>query len=405
MKNELRSEFPQLEKFVRERPFVYLDSAATTLKNTAVIERISQYYLNEVSNIHRGAHYFASQGTESYERVRRLTAAFLGAASSEEIIFTRGTTEGINLVTQCFEHIDYLKAGDQIVLTTLEHHSNLVPWQILAQRKGLILKTIPLTEAGDLDLAAAKELIQAKETKLFAGVYLSNALGTLNPMATLLTWAKENQVVTLVDGAQIVAARPVNMEALGCDFFVFSGHKLFGPTGVGVLYAKTQWLETFGPYQSGGAMVDDVSWDRTTYLSGPQRFEAGTPNIAGVIGLGAAIEWILDVGFDLIESLEKNLTHRLFESLQEVPGVRMVGLPNERINIVSFLIENTHPSDVGSLLDQQGIAVRTGHHCCQPLMKSLNLTGTIRASISLYNDEHDIDLFVEGLKKAQRMLS
>lgn len=404
MKNELRSEFPQLLKPVRDKSFVYLDSAATTLKNAAVIERINQYYSGETANIHRGAHYFASLGTESYEKVRLLVQSFLKASSPNEIVFTRGTTESINLVASGFEHLDFFKQGDQIVLTAMEHHSNIVPWQVLAQRKGLSLAIIPLNENGELDLNEAKKLIQDPRSKLLAFVYLSNALGALNPVKQLIGFAKENNVVTLVDGAQIVAARPVNVTSLDCDFFVFSGHKLFGPTGVGVLYAKKQWLERFEPYQGGGAMVDQVSWESTTYLEAPQRFEAGTPNIAGVIGLGAAVEWMNDVGFDHIEAIEVELTRELASALKEFSGVTVIGNPEQRLNIVSFSLDGAHPSDVGSLLDQQGIAVRTGHHCCQPLMKTLGLTGTVRASISLYNDSNDIELFIEGLKKAQRML-
>jgi cysteine desulfurase/selenocysteine lyase len=391
--------FPQTRTRINGQSLVYLDGAATTLKPAVVIDAVTRYYSEQVANVHRGAHHLADAGTSLYEGARAQVAKFIGASSPDEVIFTRGTTEGINLVASSFAQ-SYLKPGDEILITELEHHSNIVPWQIAAQKTGAVLRVVPILDSGDLDLKAYSELLSSK-TKIVSFLSASNALGVVNPVVEMIQMAKTVGAKTLVDAAQSMTTLPTDVRAWDCDFLVFSGHKVFGPTGIGVLYGKKDVLNAMPPYQSGGSMIDQVTFEATTYLPAPQRFEAGTPNIEGAIGLGVAVDFIERVGLKVIHANESHLVNKSIDRLSNVPGVRLIGSPAQRINVVSFLIEGVHYGDVGALLDQQGIAVRVGHHCCQPLMRRLGVAGTVRASFSLYNDESDVDRLVDGIKKVK----
>ncbi|MCB0406654.1 MAG: cysteine desulfurase [Bdellovibrionales bacterium] len=401
MKNlgTLKKDFPQLNKSVRGNPFVYLDSAATALKPQSVIDRINHYYSFEIANVHRGAHFFADQGTGFYEAAREKVARFIGSTSSDEIIFTRGTTESINLVASILGD-GTLKAGDEILLTELEHHSNIVPWQLVAEKVGVKIRVAPILESCDIDLNTFKNLLSAN-TKIVSFLSVSNALGVLNPVKKMIQMAKEVGAITLVDAAQSVTTIPTDVQAWGCDFLTFSGHKMFGPTGIGVLYGKNSLLNSLPPYQGGGSMIDQVSFEKTTYLRAPQRFEAGTPHVAGAVGLHAAIDFIESIGIQNIREVEKQLVAQTVKELQAISGVKVLGNPSERINVVSFVIDGIHHGDLGALLDQQGVAVRVGHHCCQPLMKKLGVEGTVRASLSIYNTEEDVDRLITAVKKAK----
>lgn len=397
----VRDQFPQLKLQSKSSPWIYLDSAATTLKPRKVIERVSDYYAKEVSNVHRGAHWFSFQATERYEKVRQQVADFLGAKRSEEIIFTRGTTESINLLAYSYaDH--FLKNGDAIVLTELEHHSNIVPWQIIAQKKNLEVRFIPVRPTGELDLTNLDQLL--KGAKIVAMTGLSNVLGYRTPFEDIFKKAKAAGAVTVLDAAQLVSIEKINVSEWPVDFLVFSGHKLFAPTGVGALYGRYELLESMPPFQGGGSMIDQVTTKHVTFLAPPYRFEAGTPSIGDIMGLGAALEWLNETGLSWIQSHEKKLMDEAIEALSSISHLKIIGDFSPRLNIVSFGLGDAHPSDVATVLDEMGVAVRAGHHCCQPLMKALGRTGTVRASFSVYNEAADFEGLVKSLNKAKELL-
>jgi cysteine desulfurase/selenocysteine lyase len=402
MAESFEKDFPQARLEREGERLVYLDNAATTLKPRAVIDRIKIYYEGEVSNVHRGAHELADVGTSNYESARRNIAEFVGAANPTEIIFTRGTTEGINLVASSYG-LANLNEGDEIILTELEHHSNIVPWQLVAECKRAEIKVIPILESGDLDLEAYQRLLSSK-TKMVSFLSVSNALGVKNQVKKIIEMAKAVGALTLVDAAQSVSTLKTDVEDWGCDFMVFSGHKLFGPNGIGVLYGKEELLNQMPPYQGGGSMIDQVAFEGTSFLKSPQRFEAGTPNVAGVVGLDSAISYLQSVGLESVQAIEEKLVRQTVEGLKGLGGIRIFAEPETRVNVVSFEVEGAHPSDVGHLLNQQKVAVRTGHHCCQPLMKRLGVPGTVRASFSLYNTEEDVDRLLRAVEKTKEFL-
>ena len=397
----IRDQFPILQQKVYGRPLIYFDNAATSQKPKKVIDAISAYYLNENSNIHRGAHYLSNKATEKYEKAREAVRRFIRAKSREEIILTKGSTESINLVASCLSHFLF-KPGDEILVSGLEHHANIVPWQIAAEQTGAHIKVIPVLYSGELDMQVFKNVL-SKKTKLLALSHISNALGTLNPVEEMISLAKEKGALVLLDGAQSVPHMSVDMQALDCDFFCFSAHKIYGPTGIGVLYGKKALLEQMPPYQSGGEMIKEVSFSGTTFNDLPYKFEAGTPNIAGGVGLLAAIEFMEEVGMDEIEQRESELLAYATKKLKEVGGIRFVGEAAKKAAVISFLIDGIHPSDVGSVLDKLGIAVRTGHHCAQPIMDRFEIPGTVRASFAVYNTEEEIDAFIQGIEKVKQL--
>lgn len=399
---EMQKLFPQVTQQVRGQRLIYLDSAATALKPISVIEAVRQDMSFHSANVHRGAHYLADKGTERYEGVRQKVADFVGADLASEIIFTRGTTESLNLAAFSLSE-ELLKADDVILVSQMEHHSNIVPWQLAAQRHGAQVQFIPVTEKGELDFVAFKQMLSSK-VKIVSLVHLSNALGTLNPVSDFFVEAKKVGAVCVLDAAQSVAAMKLDVSELQCDFLAFSGHKLFGPNGVGVLYGKQEWLERIPPYQGGGSMIADVSESGVSFLPPPQKFEAGTPPISQVVGLGAAIDFVKGIGFKEIHTHEQKLLYTLSEELNKWPEINRLGTPSPHTNIFSFTYSNHHPSDVAAILDEQNIAVRAGHHCCQPLMKRLNIVGTVRASFSIYNSEEDVQGLITGLKKAKELL-
>ena len=397
----IRDDFPILQRTSRSKPLVYLDNGATTQKPQQVIDTIDRYYRQHNANVHRAAHELAEEATALLEECRTKAQAFMNAAHRESVIFTRGTTEGINLVAQVIE--GNIKAGQEIVISQLEHHSNIVPWQLLAQRTGAKIKAIDIDENGDLDLESAASLIN-ENTALLAITHISNGLGSVNPVANLVEQAKQVGALTLVDGAQAVLHARIDVQAMDCDFYVFSGHKMFAPTGIGILYGRLELLNALPPWQGGGEMIDQVSIEASTYQPAPFRFEAGTPNIAGCAGLGAAIDYINGLPMDELIQKEEQLVNRALFGLKQIPGLRLIGEPNKRASVISFLLDNGHPNDVGTLLDQQGIAVRSGHHCNMPLMTRLGIPGTVRASFSLYNNEADVDALLAGVEKAATFL-
>ncbi len=395
-----RADFPILATEVRGKPLTYLDNAATAQKPVCVIDAVDRYYRAQNSNIHRGVHFLSEQATDAYEGTRAKASRFIGAADQDEIIFVRGTTEGINLIAHGFTE-SVLQPGDEILITHMEHHANIVPWQIAAQKTGAILKVAPVDDRGVLDMEAFEALLSEK-TKLVSVVHVSNALGTINPVKTIVEKAHALNVPVLVDGAQSTPHMPVNVAELGCDFFLFSGHKVFGPTGVGVLWGKREWLERFSPYQSGGDMIEKVDFDGTTYKGIPGKFEAGTPHIAGVIGLGVAFDYLN--GMDRLGALqhEIDLLNAATEQLLAIDGVRIIGTAPEKASVISFLIDDIHPHDIGTFLDAGGIAIRAGHHCTQPLLKRFGVPATARASFAFYNDFEDIERLVEALTKMKQ---
>ena len=399
---ELRKDFPTLHIQVHNNPLVYLDNGATSQKPQAVIDAVKEYYEKENSNIHRGVHHLSQIGTERYEQVRECTRAFINAAHSHEVIFTKGTTDAINLIANSYGD-RYIQAGDEILISGMEHHSNIVPWQMLCDRKQATLKVIPVLDDGSLDMDAFSQLLSEK-TKLVAVVHVSNTLGTINPVKEIIEKAHARDIPVLLDGAQAVPHQAVDVRELDCDFYCFSAHKMFGPTGVGVLYGKEKWLNDMPPYQGGGDMISEVTFEKTTYNELPHKFEAGTPNIAGVIGMGAAINYIQKVDYDTIEHQEKELLNYANEQLQTIPGIKFIGTAQEKCAVISFVIEGTHPSDVGVLIDKMGVAVRTGHHCTQPLMDRFSIPGTIRASFAFYNTKSEVDVLVASLQRAVKML-
>jgi SufS family cysteine desulfurase len=394
---ELRRQFPILERRINGAPLTYLDNAATTQKPACVIDAIADYYQRYNSNVHRAAHALADEATAALESVRGKVQRFIDAASVEEIVFTRGTTESINLVAACLT--SRLEPDDEILITELEHHSNIVPWQMLAARTGARLRAVAVTSDGELDTADLHAKLGPR-TRLVALGHVSNALGTRNDVQGVVAAAHAVGALVLIDGAQAMAHLEVSVTALDCDFYAFSGHKMFGPTGIGVLYGRRALLEQLPPWQGGGEMIEHVTIEHTTWNALPWKFEAGTPNIAGIVGLGAAIDWLTSLPRADLLRTEDQLVRRTVDRLKQTPGIRIVGEPRNRIGVVSFLAEGAHPNDIGTLLDQQGVAVRTGHHCAMPLMARLGVPGTVRASLGLYNDENDVDRLIEGLEKA-----
>ena len=394
---DISGDFPILARQVNGQPLTYLDNAATTQKPQVVIDAISDYYERCNANVHRAAHALAEEATAAMEDARTKIATLIGAGEAREILFTRGTTEGINLAAACLT--GRFGPGDEVLITEMEHHSNIVPWQLLCQRSGAELAACRVTPSGEIDLEDFHAKLSPR-TKLVAVGHVSNALGTVNPVAELIEAAHHQDALVLIDGAQAVQHLDVDVGRLGCDFYAFSGHKLFGPTGVGALYGKAALLEGLPPYQGGGEMIEHVSIERTTYNQLPYRFEAGTPNIAGAIGFGAAVDYLRGLPRQALRDQEAALVNQAISHLKQIPGVRMVGEPRERVSVVSFLIDRGHPHDFGTLLDQQGIAVRTGHHCAMPLMERLGIPGTIRASFALYNSATDVERLVAGVEKA-----
>lgn len=400
--DQIRADFPVLHQQVNKAPLIYFDNAATTQKPKVVTDALQHYYEQDNANIHRGLHTLAERATTAYELTRTKLAAFLNAPSTDQIIFTSGTTAGINLVAQTFGRASIGK-GDQIIVSNLEHHSNIVPWQMIAEEKGAEIKVIPVSDEGVLDLDALKGLLNPK-VKLVAVNHVSNAIGTINPIVEIISLAHAVGAKVLIDGAQSVAHLAVDVKALDLDFFVFSAHKLFGPTGVGVLYGKRELLEAMPPYQGGGEMINEVSFSGTTYNELPYKFEAGTPNIADVIALGAALDYLQAIPADALAAQEEALLAYATEKLQAIPGLKIIGTAPEKIAVISFVIDGVHPQDIGVLLDKFGIAIRTGHHCAQPLMERYGLVGTCRASFSFYNTFEEIDRFVLCLEKTLQML-
>ena len=398
----LRKCFPALAQEVNGHPMVYLDNAATSQKPRVVLDSLAHYYEQDNANVHRAAHTLADRATESFESARQKVADFINAPTKREIIWTRGTTEAINLVAHSFGAAN-LRPGDEIVLSAMEHHSNIVPWQLVAERTGARLKIAPITPSGELDLEGFDEVL-SERTRIVAIVHVSNALGTINPVAEICRRAHEAGAVVLLDGAQAAPHLPLDVQAIGCDFYAFSGHKMYAPTGIGVLYGRESLLEAMPPWQSGGEMIHTVSFEHTTFNELPYKFEAGTPNIADAVGLGAAIDFITALEREAVRRHEEHLV-RLTESLlQQKSDIRLVGTAPEKTAVVSFLLEGTHPSDVGTLLDQQGVEVRTGHHCTMPLMQSLGIPGTVRASFGMYNSEDDVHRLVDALTKVRSFL-
>ncbi|MGP1613864.1 MAG: cysteine desulfurase [Pollutimonas bauzanensis] len=395
------ADFPILSRQVQGRRLVYLDNGATTQKPAAVIDAERQFYEQSNANIHRGVHWLSQHATDLYEQGREQVRQLLNAARHEEIVFTRGTTEAINLVA-CSWGQSALKQGDEIVLTGMEHHSNIVPWQLLCERSGAVLRVVPVTDSGELDLDEYRALLGPR-TRLVCVAHISNALGTINPIAEIVRLAHEAGAKVLVDGAQAVAHQAVDVQALGCDFYVFSGHKLYGPTGIGALYARYDVLNGMPPWQGGGDMIHTVSFERSTYADVPQRFEAGTPNIAGVIGLDAAIRYVREVGLEAIAAHEQSLLAMATAELQALPGVRLIGTAAHKAGILSFVVDGIHPHDLGTILDMEGVAIRAGHHCAMPLMTRFGIPGTARASLALYNTQEDVDALMAGLRKAQKL--
>jgi cysteine desulfurase/selenocysteine lyase len=400
---KIRQDFPILRQKVRGKPLVFLDSAATSQKPQVVIEAISNYYEAENANIHRGVYYLSELATNAYEGTRQKIKEFINANSIKEIVFVRGTTEGINLVASSYGRKN-VKAGDEIVISAMEHHSNIVPWQMLCEETGAKLRVIPINDDGELILEEYQKLLN-KRTKLVAIVHISNSLGTINPIKRIVDIAHDSKVPVLVDGAQAMPHAKVDVKKLDCDFFVFSGHKVFGPTGVGVLYAKEALLEKMPPYQGGGDMIKSVTFAKTLYNDLPYRFEAGTPNIAGAIGLGKALDYVAGIGYEKIAAYEKELLSYATEALSTIKPLRIIGTAKEKAAVISFVIDGIHPHDVGTILDRDGIAIRTGHHCTQPVMARFDVPATSRASLAFYNTKTEVDLLVKGLHNVIKLMS
>jgi len=399
----VREDFPILQQRVHGKPLVYLDNAATSQKPRAVIDAISRYYEGTNANIHRAVHHLSEQATEEYEAARVTAQNFINAASPTEIIFVRGTTEGINLVAQTFGRAN-IHAGDEIVVTDMEHHSDIVPWQLLAADRGAHLRVIPINDRGELILDEFTKLLGPK-TKLVCVTHVSNALGTINPVRRIVEMAHARGVPVLVDGAQAVPHVKVDVQALDCDFYSFSGHKIYGPTGIGVLYGKKALLEAMPPYQGGGDMILSVTFEKTTYNRLPYKFEAGTPDIAGVIGLGAALEYVSEIGIDKIGAHEHELLDYATAAVSSIPGLKIIGTAKEKAGVLSFTLENIHPHDIGTILDQEGIAIRTGHHCSQPVMRRFGVDSTARASFAMYNTKQEVDALVRGIGKVREVFA
>lgn len=400
----IRQDFPILSRKIYEKyPLVYLDNGATTQKPLCVLDAMREEYLNVNANVHRGVHYLSQQATDLHEAARERVRSFINASSTKEIIFTRGTTESMNLVASSFTEA-YMKEGDEVIISTMEHHSNIVPWQLQAQRKGIVVKVIPMTDDGLLDLEELEKLF-TERTRLVSVAHVSNVLGTVNPVKKIIQLAHSHGVPCLIDGAQSAPHIKIDVQDLDCDFFAFSGHKMYGPTGIGVLYGKEKFLEEMPPYQGGGEMIGTVSFEKTTFADLPFKFEAGTPDYVATHGLAKAIDYMEAVGIDKIEAHERELTRYALEQMQTIPGIRIFGPldAEKRDAVISFLVGDIHHLDMGTLLDRLGIAVRTGHHCAEPLMHRLGIQGTVRASFALYNTKEEIDSLVAGIKRVSQM--
>ena len=397
----IRRDFPILGREVYGKPLVYLDNAATTQKPQCVIDAITEAYCNENANVHRGIHFLSQQATDMMEAARDKVRGFIGAGSTEEIIFTRGTTESINLLASSFAAA-FLREGDEVIISGMEHHSNIVPWQIQAGRYGFKIRIIPVTDLGELDMDAFKAILSAK-TKLVSITHVSNVLGTVNPVSEIISEAHSHGIPVAVDGAQSVPHIKVNVQQMGVDFYAFSGHKIYGPTGIGVLYGRKELLEKMPPYQGGGEMIKRVTFEKTTYNELPYKFEAGTPDYVGSIALASALDYVQAIGLDAIEDYESQLCAYAIERLSGITDMRIIGNPHTRSAVLSFLVGNIHPSDMGTLLDRLGIAVRTGHHCAEPLMDRLGIPGTVRASFSFYNTRAEVDALVAGIERVRSM--
>lgn len=404
--NALRADFPILSREVYKQPLVYLDNAATTQKPLCVIDAMRDEYLNVNANVHRGIHYLSQQATQLHEGARETVRKFLNARSTTEIVFTRGTTESLNLVASCFGELS-MREGDEVIISTMEHHSNIVPWQLLAQRNGIILKVIPMNDEGVLDMDAYEQLF-SERTRIVSVTHVSNVLGTINPIHDIIRIAHDHNVPVVVDAAQSVPHFTVDVQELDCDFLAFSGHKVYGPTGIGVLYGKEKWLEKLPPYMGGGEMIASVSFDKTTFERPPLKFEAGTPDYVATTGLAKAIDYITAIGMDNIRKHEEELTRYAIKRLSLIEGMRIFGKPASLANmrhdaVVSFQVGDIHHMDMGTLLDRLGIAIRTGHHCAQPLMERLGILGTCRASFALYNTKEEIDILAQGIERMAKM--
>jgi cysteine desulfurase/selenocysteine lyase len=400
---KIRGDFPILRQKVRGKPLVYLDNAATSQKPQVVINAITRYYERDNANIHRGVHFLSEHATEEHEAARADIQGFLNSADSKEIIFVRGATEAINLVAQTYGRV-HVGAGDEVLITGMEHHSNIVPWQLLCEEKGATLRVAPINDRGELVIEEFANLLGSK-TKIAAVTHVSNALGSITPLRRMIELAHQRNIPVLVDGAQAVPHMKVDVQALDCDFYAFSGHKVYGPTGIGVLYGKSALLEAMPPYQAGGDMISSVTYEKTLFNKLPFKFEAGTPDISGAIGLGAAIRYVTGLGIDSIASHEHDLLTYATEAVSAIPGVRLVGTAKEKAGVLSFVMENIHPHDVGTILDQEGIAIRTGHHCSQPVMQRFDIPATARASFGLYNTREEVDALVAGIEKVREVFA
>ena len=400
--NKVRGDFPILSREVYKRPLVYLDNAATTQKPLCVLDAMREEYLNVNANVHRGVHYLSQQATDLHEAARETVRSFINANKTEEIVFTRGTTEAINLVASSFCQ-SQMKEGDEVLVTDMEHHSNIVPWQLQAMQRGIVVRHLPITDDGRLVCCDSIATYLTEKTKLLSIAHVSNVLGTINPVKDIIRIAHERGIPVLVDGAQSAPHMKIDVQDLDCDFFAFSGHKMYGPTGIGVLYGKEDWLEKLPPYQGGGEMIDKVTWEHTTFERLPFKFEAGTPDYIATHGLATAINYLLSVGLDSVEAHETELTRYCMEQLQTIEGIKIYGPKAPHDAVVSFNVGNIHHLDIGTLLDRLGIAVRTGHHCAQPLMDRLAISGTVRASFALYNTKEEVDALVAGLRRVVQM--
>ena len=400
---KIRQDFPILNREVNGHPLVYFDNGATTQKPQSVIDTINKYYTFENSNIHRGIHYLSDEATSAYENAREKVQHFVNAKKSSEIIFTKGTTESINLVASCFGK-KFLNDGDEIIISLMEHHSNIVPWQMICDEKNATLSVVPINDKGEFLFDEFEKLLSAK-TKLIAVTHVSNTLGTINPIKKIIEKAHFLNIPVLIDGAQAVPHTKVDVQDLDCDFYAFSGHKIFGPTGVGILYGKEKWLNELPPYQGGGSMIKTVTFEKTTYAESPHKFEAGTPNIAGGMGIAAAIDYMNNIGLEKIEAHEHQLLNYATEQIKQIDGVKIIGEAENKAGILSFVVEGTHPSDIGMLIDKFGVAIRTGHHCTEPIMDRFNIPGTARASFAFYNSFEEIDIFINAIKYALKMLT
>ncbi|MED5377642.1 MAG: cysteine desulfurase [Acidobacteriota bacterium] len=399
----VRQDFPILDREVRGRRLAYLDNAATTQKPRVVLDVLTRYYTEHNANIHRGVHYLSEAATQAHEAARLTAQQFLNARQTREMIFTRNATEGINLVAQSFGR-RHIGKGDEVVITGMEHHSNIVPWQLLCEQTGAVLRVVPIADDGELIWEEFERLVGSR-TKLVAAVHLSNSLGTVNPVSRIVELAHQHGAVVLLDGAQAAYHFPVDVQALDCDFYVATGHKLYGPTGIGLLYGKAAHLEEMPPYQGGGDMISSVTFEKTTYNEIPYKFEAGTPHIAGAIGLGAAIKYLTGLGFDQVALHERELLAYATDALQQIPGLKLIGTAPEKASILSFVMEGIHPHDIGTIVDREGVAIRTGHHCTQPVMDRFGIPATARASLAMYNTRNDIDALVVALEQVRRVLA